>query len=250
MFWRVLRRGLSPAVQVPRHRLKVICSIGELVCLTLKAPPTNLQPFLPQIRELIIAEGRASYFVTSRLLVVTLKYFRKDNAVQGAVMSLLETLARQNKTVSTGQNNACRFISDCGQLRDVMPASTCDYLSTIVMKTTHMTQNASPCLNWINVLHTFARASYDPASPAIKYIVKKIILLGLVGPRVETVSASWSPQYFDRLHAYEVRRQWRGLLRNHCLCCNGGVASRDSMKGTRRRIESVETQCEQRRTRR
>ena len=173
MFLRILGRSLSPVVQVPRHRTRVIYSIGEIICR--KGPRTNLQPFLPQIRKLILAEQGASYSVTSRLLGITRTFFRGDDAVRDAVRSLVATLARENKKVHLSRHRACSFISDCGKLKGPLPVSTCDYLSTILMDAKKESRNATLCLKWISVLNTFARASYDPVAPVITYIVKEIV---------------------------------------------------------------------------
>ena len=67
MFYRILCLGLSPVVKVPHHRSRVLSSVSELV--SMKQPLTHLQPFLPKIRALILAERWTSYNETRRLLI-------------------------------------------------------------------------------------------------------------------------------------------------------------------------------------
>ena len=120
-------------------------------------------------------ERGASFNETGRLLAIASSYFRKDNAVQAAVGSLVVTLARQNKKVCTSQFHVCRFISNCGQLRVDTSVSTCDYLSTLLMDRSQKHRTGLSSFYWTRVLSTFARASYDPSSPVITYIVKEIV---------------------------------------------------------------------------
>ena len=173
MFHRIFRLGLSPVVQTPHHRSRVLISVGELV--TLKGPIPNLQPHLPKIRELVLAERPASFQKTRKILDISNNFFRKDDEVHGAVTSLVVALVdRKNKTVGS-QHNVCRFISECGQLRDAMPVSACDFFSTILLENRNKNPKTTSCSKWVYVLFTFARASYNPASPVIAYIAKELI---------------------------------------------------------------------------